>query len=490
MIGSLTQNKQHYSLNKHSSGLAVNSHEKFFELVKRAAKSFRRLKLGNRVRVVSHLDADGISSASILASALQKLSIEYEITILAQLSKAQIQKLRKTKEITIIFLDLGSGSTKEISKTLSEKKVVILDHHAPDTHEAYKNVLHVNPHLVGIDGTTSISGSGVTYFFTNELVNNKHMAHVAFVGLIGDGQDKQGLSKLNQIILDDARTLGLIELTRDMDFYGIQTRPLEKLLRYSTNLRIPGITGDFKGANGFLRELGIPKRTKGLPTMMKDLTSTQKRDLEDAVLGKIRQASSKKSIFTTLYILSKEEEGTPFRDAKEFSTLLNSAGRLNHADLGIKACLGDDSAKIETLKILGDYKKEIVHALKWYKSCLKDKTAIVGKNYLILNAEKKIPSNIIGTLASIISKSGEQPKGTFIMSLARSQEDYSKVSLRQSGTPAQKFDLSKIMLKLVALTGGEAGGHKSASGAIISIAKEKEFIKLAKKEFESLREAS
>ena len=80
---------------------------------------------------------------------------------------------------------------------------------------------------------------------------------------------------------------------------------------------------------------------------------------------------------------------------------------------------------------------------------------------LIINAKEDIPATIVGTLASIISKSNEFKKKTYILSLARTIDKTSKVSLRISGYDTD-VDLREILKEIVTSAGGE-GGSKMAS---------------------------
>jgi single-stranded-DNA-specific exonuclease len=193
-------------------------------------------------------------------------------------------------------------------------------------------------------------------------------------------------------------------------------------------------------------------------------------------------------VFTNVYILDEEKPGH-FRDAKEFSTLLNSCGRMNNASLGIGACLGDKKQRAKAVASLMDYKKEIVSSMNWYKehaSREKSDRIIKGSNYLIINAKNSVLSTMIGTIASMISKNNEIDENIFVLSMARNPDNTTKVSLRVSGNP-EGVDLKSIVSELVERVGGEAGGHQMAAGAIIDTALEDKFIEQAKALFESFK---
>ena len=100
--------------------MSGNGVKSLLERASEAAKKIREsIKRGDHIRIESHLDADGLSSASILISALRKLKWDYEYIILAQLSEQKVRELSKNKETILIFTDLGSGSFSIISKYLS-----------------------------------------------------------------------------------------------------------------------------------------------------------------------------------------------------------------------------------------------------------------------------------------------------------------------------------------------------------------------------------
>ena len=72
------------------------------------------------------------------------------------------------------------------------------------------------------------------------------------------------------------------------------------------------------------------------------------------------------------------------------------------------------------------------------------------------------------------------------MSLARTKNDQTKVSLRFSGS-SKDIDLRDIVKRITDVVGGEAGGHMAAAGALIPTKLEDEFIETAKKVLSELQ---
>lgn len=465
--------------------------EVFEAALKKAADDFKKIEKTKNIKLVSNLDADGITAASIMIKVLERENLAYSLCILHQLKDEDAKMLVEEDLDAYIFCDLGSGQLKSLNKHFKGKKVFILDHHEIQG-KPEENIIHLNPHGFGFDDFSEVSAAGVCFFFARAVdKQNEDLAYLAIIGAIGDVQEKNGFKGLNRIILDVAVKTGKIRVEKGLKLFGLQTRSIIKLLEYSSDLPIPGVTGNESGAVKFLKRLGIePIERKGKWRTFHDLSDNEKKRLIAGIVMK-RQTGSVKNpedIFTNVYILDDEKPGH-FRDAKEFSTLLNSCGRMNNASLGIGACLGDKEQRKKAVASLMDYKKEIVSSMKWYKensSKEKSDRIIKGSNYMIINAKDNVLSTMIGTIASMISKNNEIDENIFVLSMARNPDGTTKVSLRVSGNP-EGVDLKSMVSALVERVGGEAGGHQLAAGAIIDTAIEDKFIEEAKALFESFR---
>ncbi len=456
----------------------MKKYDLFKQHIKDVANKFKAIDNKETIRIISHLDSDGICAASILINALKHENRRYIVSIVQQLNKKIINKLVKEKYNYYVFTDIGSGQISAIGSLLKEKTVFILDHHTPESTEA-KNIFHVNPHLFGIDGGKEISGSGVVYFFSKYLTNKSLLPHIAVIGAIGDIQEENGFQHLNNEILQEAVNQKKIKQAKGLRIFGAHTKPLHKVLEYCSDPHIPGVSGSESGSIQFLQEIGINPRKDNYWKKIIDLTDDEIKKLTAAIILRRSTLEDPENILSNRYVLLDEEKGTTFRTVNEFSTLLNACGRLKKPSIGISVCLGNKSAKKKATKILSDYKKEIVNAINWYKSNLDSENIIRKKNFILINAKDNILPTIIGTLASIISKQNEFPKGTFILSLARNSENHSKASLRMIGNN-KNIDLKKIMNEICKnIDDAEAGGHMEAAGALLPTEKEKEFIENA-----------
>ncbi|GIU69918.1 MAG: single-stranded DNA endonuclease [Candidatus Woesearchaeota archaeon] len=458
----------------------MEKYDSFKENLKKGAEKFLNIPKKETIRIIGHLDADGICASSIIINALTKLNRKYTLTILPTITDESLEQLKSENEKYFVFVDLGSGSLDSIGRILSEKNIFILDHHHPQSTTIYNNITQINPHLFNIDGSDEISGAGVVFLFTQELVDNSEMSRIAIVGAIGDIQENNGFKKLNSEILNIAINKRLIEVKKGLKFFGVQTKPIHKLLQYSSEIIIPDVTGSESGAIKFLQQIGINPQTKKGWKKISELTDDEKKRLIAAIVMKSNN-SKPEDIFTNNYLLIGEKEDSPFRDAKEFATLLNSCGRLNKASIGIGACLNDPKMKKMAIENLTQYRREIVNALNWYKDNEHSDKIFRKKNILIINAEEEVLPTMIGTLGSILSKSQDIEKNTFILSLARNYDNTTKVSLRISGKP-ENINLKDVIQKIIEESGnGSSGGHAFASGAVISTDYEERFIESALK---------
>ncbi len=456
--------------------------EEFNKSIEKAVSFFNSEFLGNSpVKIISHLDADGICSAAIMIKALSRLNISYSLSILPQLDQSALYSISKESFSRIIFTDLGSGQLSLIEKFLNTRKVIVLDHHQPE-HSIKTKICHINPHLYGLDGSREISGSGVVFMFAKGLDNkNTDLAYLAVIGAIGDNQESNGFSGINDYILKTAIESGKISVEKGLRFFGQQTKPLHKLLEYSTDFIIPGVTGSESGAIQFLQNIGINPKKGTSWKKLTDLAKDEKIRLVDAILLKRNTEEKPDEILGNIYLLPSEKQG-PLRDAKEFSTLLNACGRMSRASFGIGACLGDEKSKRAAIRTLNDYKKQIIESLSWLSSVLSSKSGSVisGKGFLIINAGFNVPATIIGTITSIISMSGSFniKDGTYIISMARTENSKTKISSRFAGKSKHE-NLKKLMDRCISSIDGQSGGHENAAGAIIPSSDESLFIKNA-----------
>ncbi len=452
--------------------------EEFLIAAKDVVRRFNEARKEKPVRIVSHLDCDGLSSAAIMSMALNRAGIKFSMSFVKYLDKNILDELAKEPYEIFIFTDIGSGYIKSIDKQLDNKTVFVLDHHIME--ETKTKVVQLNPHLNGIEDYAEISGAGIAYFFARGLdEKNEDLAYIAIIGAIGDTQERNGFNGLNKIILEDAIRSAKIAVSTGLKFFGTQTRPLHKALEYSIEPYIPNVTGNEDGAITFLKSINIELRNAD--NSYKKLVDLDEEEMKKLVTGIIlsRLGSEEKpeDIFGPVYTITAEEEGTAMRDAKEYATLLNCCARLGKPSLGVSLFFNSKKSREEAANLLILYKKEIINSLGWFHKNRKTNCVIEKQGYTIINAEDHVRDTLIGTITSMIAKSNIYEGGSILLSMAHSVNE-TKVSARLAGD--KNTDIRSILQKIVNKLGNYiVGGHKTACGAVIPQEREFEFIKIA-----------
>src|SRR3972149_8491121 len=377
-----------------------------------AAKTIREItEKDGPIHIFSHLDADGIAAAGIISKALWRLDARFQTRITQWIDEKIITEITAHKPQLLILTDFGSGYLNLLNEKAPNQKILILDHHQTVGTAENDNFTHVNPHLHGLNGATDVSGAGVTYFAAKAISEeNVDLSAVALVGALGDMQDKyeqRKLGGLNALIVSDAVGAGLVRVEKDLTFFGRETRPIHKTLASSTSPFIPGLSGDEGAAVAFLDSVGIKLRDGEKFRALRDLSDDERKKLCSALAEHLltkRLHLEVGNLIGNIYVLTREEPGTSLRDAREFSTVLNSTGRLDRPSLGIAVCMGDRAAALEeSNKVLEDYRKDINKYLTWVME--KPERMREFQNIYVVFGENQVNEKIIGTVASILSYS-------------------------------------------------------------------------------------
>ena len=217
---------------------------------KAVEKAAVMIKKHDYARVVSHYDADGITSAGIICNALLREGIQFHTTIVSKLERSFVQGLN---EELIIFCDMGTAQLDLVSEYLKEKDVIIIDHHRVplSSNSASSNELvsspppsfaHINPCLSNSEHKGEIAGevcaAGLSYLVARRLSgDNKDNIDLAGLAVAGTLGDKLELNKgINKMIVDEAIKEGVISVKRGLKFGDGKIRDL---ILFSTDPYIP-----------------------------------------------------------------------------------------------------------------------------------------------------------------------------------------------------------------------------------------------------------
>ena len=420
-------------------------------------RAAEKIRSHNFIHIFSHYDADGISAGGIIAKTLQRLGIEYQVTLLPVLNDNLYPQLEASTAKCIILSDIGASYIDKLEKM--DKDVIVLDHHKTDFDS--EKVIYANPHLYGIDGMTSGCGSTMAFLFAITVdTNNWDMVEIAFAGIAGDRQHIAGLKGLNEIILEPAIKKGYVSIcSGSLVPFG----PLSATLYSCTEPYVRGLSGNTHNVLNLLKELNIEPSTR-----FEDLSDEIKWKLSSIVsLKLLEQGTSTKTLEEVArdkYYLKNYDV-----DAEYLSDLLNSCGRSNLGGVGIGVCLGDKNCFTYATEVNSESKREIVNS-----AVELDNSGIIQmKNIQYFDSSLSGNTGIMCSIAMLYI--GDPNKPTIGIN---NSNGIVKVSSR--GTNAlldAGVDLSVAMKTAAEYVGGNGGGHRIASGANFPDDKIEEFLK-------------
>ena len=401
------------------------------------------------IRLISHNDADGISAASAIANALAEENVQFHTSIIPRLKEDIVNQLRSEKYDLFIFSDMGSPFIREFNTFKHD--VIVADHHQVDDASSESNVVHLNPHLFGIDGSKDLCGAGCAYLCVRDL-DKKHLAYFGLTGAFGDMQGQNGFTGINKLILDDALECGVVEIHEGLKIVSKASEPIYKSLAYTFSPPLPGISGDLEGSREFLEKMNLSYGIK-----FTDLEDEEKDLLKDALI------SINPDIFGKCYTLPKE---VPLlRDLEEYAYILDSCGKNKKQGLGLSIALGERQQALDVaLKLQRQYRDQIVKGLEW----IKKEGAQQLNSIQYLYSDDKVFKSVMGTIASIALSVEILDDSKPVLGLSRLHKDV-KVSGRTTRDMVQKgVNLGKALKDSSNNFSGTGGGHDIAAGAMVS----------------------
>ena len=442
----------------------------------RAANGLSKAK---SVLIITHIDADGITAGSIANITLERLGIQHRVLFQTKITEETIDIVNNAPEEFVWICDLGSGYLSEFDRS----NLIITDHHVPDPKwrkkqtvlDSFASVDHLNPHSYGFDGSYQVSGSGMTYLLSKKIdQKNIDLAYLAVIGAIGDFQDsnESKLVGINRMILQDAIDAGDLVIENDLRLFGRETRPIIQFFQYCNEPRLEGLTDNPGGCMDMLEFLNIPVKKNGEWRTWNDLSPDEKEKVIDNVLELV-PVDQQKRIYGEVYTLPKFTSGTGLRDAKEYSTVLNSCGRYDDAETGMRICCGDTTALKDAERNRADHRRHISSALSY----VKDNHLIRERKFIqYFDAGSNIRDTVVGIVAGMLLNSPECRHNLPIIAFVDA-DDGVKVSARANRDLVDRgLDLSSVMKTAAELTGGYGGGHSVAAGATIPENKKEEFL--------------
>lgn len=436
-------------------------HDKIYELIK-SKKS---------ITVITHIDCDGLTSGSIMTKALIRAGASCTVRTAKEFSKGVIENIKNDKRDFHIVTDLGGGFAKELDSALGDNWFVLDHHQIPE--EEYENQRVMNAWKYGIDGGTEICAGGMAFLAAKSLdEKNSDLSAIAVVSALGDRQDqgeKKSFTGKNFEISNIAKELGLVEVDLDLLLVGRETRPLPDALAFTSQPFIEGLTWNRDACLSLLNASGIKLKEGSRWRVPAELNEDEKRKVIETIT---RFTSGKNSteIMSELigytYTFPQEDRMSFLRDGREFSTMLNSCGRISKAGVGIAVCMGDRNKILrEAEGILFEYRKMI----REYMNILTNERWRISEseNCIMVNGEGVVPETMTGTISSLIAGSPKNA-GKIVILRTNGEENTIKFSSRKSFSCKSTVNLSELMRNGAEKFDGVGGGHNAAAGAKIT----------------------
>ncbi|MEE8132421.1 MAG: DHH family phosphoesterase [Nitrososphaerales archaeon] len=434
--------------------------------------------------VITHLDADGITSGSIITKVLIRKNVKCVLRTVSDMNPDVIARLKEEGHEFYIICDLGAGFASEMEEAFGENYLVIDHHQLPESEMGNDRVL--NAWKYGIDGGKEVCSGGMAYMVGSTLdQRNRDLSSLAVVAAVADRQDqgeKKSLVGLNSEIADTARSLGLISLDLDLMFVGRETRPIHESLAHTSFPYIDGLTWNADSCLSLLDMTGIKLKDDGRWRVLAELGEDEKCKLLEAIAKFVSYGSKSSEVIDDLvgyiYTLLREDKRSMLRDAREFSTMLNACGRIRKAGVGVAICIGD---RVSMLKQGESIVQEYRSALQKYLSTIfRERWRLVDDGKMVLvNGEGLIAEDMLGAVSSLLSGSPSL-YGKLLFIRTRTNNGSYKFSSRKCLRCESNANLGLLMRDCSAQFNGSGGGHQAAAGARVTSDKLEEFIACVK----------
>lgn len=437
------------------------------------------IKTGKSISVTTHLDCDGLTSGSIITKALIRAGANCTVRTSKEFSKKVVESFKTDSRDFHIVTDLGGGFANDLNEAIGDNWVVLDHHQISEEEKENQNV--INAWNYGIDGGSEICAGGMAYLASVALdEKNSDLSAIAVVSALGDRQDqgdRKSFTGKNFEIASIAKEEGLVDIDLDLLLVGRETRPLPDALAFTSQPFIEGLTWNRDTCLSLLNSSGINLKDEGRWRVPAELNEEEKRQVIEAITKFTSEKNSTEiasELIGYTYTFPREDKLSFLRDGREFSTMLNSCGRINRSGVGMAVCMGDRNKILrEAETILTDYRKMI----REYMNILSNERWRISESEtcVMVNGEDIVPETMTGTISSLIAGSPKN-MGKIIILRTKGEENTIKFSSRKSFSCKSDINLSELMRKGAEKFNGIGGGHDAAAGAKITKDKLDEFL--------------
>ncbi len=424
----------------------------------RVQQGVAALEGADRIRVLCHYDGDGATSAALLARAFSRWGKSFQVSLTSVLNDGTIARLREEEGGPLVVADMGSGQLDAIESL--GRVAVVLDHHKPprDT----ERLVHVNPHLAGIDGAHGACGATLAWTLALAVdPKNWDSAGIAMAGAVADRQHVPAFDGMNGPLFDEAVRHGVLRKERGP---AIPERPLGEALSSSYLPYFAGLANRPDEAAKALRKLSIdPAQT------WRDLAGVRRQALASYLATHLmRQGAIPEAV--EMLVEDKYWIDSLERYAGDLSDAVNACCRMGAEGLAVALAMGDPDARSAAEVHRHAYGERVLAHL----TRLEREGPFQAKHLAFFYCDD---TSLAGNVAGIVIQylwNGARP----VVALSVT-DGTTRVSARGTrALVARGLDLAAALREASAAVGGNGGGHDVASGASVPKGKEEKFLGL------------
>lgn len=412
-----------------------------------------------QVRIFSHYDPDGIGSAAVACRMVKRLGLGFQATLSHNLDDRTLEDIRSDtpESHLIIFSDMGSSKVTQLDDF--PNNIIVIDHHQPE--KEGERIIHLNPHLFGIDGAREASASSFILALAVTVDQaNWDMIGPALAGAVGDRQNLGGFRGYNEDLVTTAAARGIV---KPESMPNLKGGTIYDSLIESPEPYFKGITGRKRETSHLLKWLGFEKDSQ-----ISQLDGEKKKFLSSICsLRLLRQGAVPEAIGDFVMTRYWLYDWNMYAD--QLSSLFNSCSRQGEQSLGLALALGDKEAMEKAAKHEAVHRDFIIQKLR-------ELEAELPKAMKHIQHFKATEVNYAGVLAGLgVLYFFDSTKPTFGLA---EKDGMLHVSARAPRSLLKAgLNLGTACNQAATKFGGAGGGHDIAAGATLPLESEAKFLK-------------
>lgn len=341
------------------------------EVISRISESKERFAV-----VVTHDDADGLSSGAIIKEALERNRFKVKLIFLEKIFPEVIQDLHSNYNL-IFYTDIGSAHADLISSFNTKKSLtVILDHHNASGGES-NNVYDLNLEKYGFRGEFDFSGATIAYLFAKQLDSRNE--DLVYLALVGSKEIPDGFLGINKDVLSEAEIKGYVEKKGSDYMIAKLNITLSKMF---SSLQILGSVGYYKTGP----EIGIKLALNGISKEIEEKIETfelERKKANKNLTSELSKGSLKKLNKIQWFDASRFFKGMGTKVLGTFCSYLSYQTRIIDQDKYVVGIMDMPNKIPGWGKLRKEYCKISVRAPRKLQELIKNKKSISVVDLLI-----------------------------------------------------------------------------------------------------------